>query len=166
VTGSSSSGSSAAAAGYSKSKPYYARVVSVEGLCVLRNADDKDTVRLELQLGPEAVAAGGLSYSPGDALGIWPSNPPQVGVGCVWGGGEGELEAGSNCCGWRFVSCEEEHRGERVGVAMSCQAHNTPKQGLSLALSGAPPPPLPPPSALLAPSPSPQHTHHPYVFHE
>lgn len=78
VTGSSGSSAAAAAAGYSKAKPYYARVVSVEGLCVLRNPDDKDTVKVELQLDPEAVAAGGLTYLPGDALGIWPSNPPEV----------------------------------------------------------------------------------------
>lgn len=79
-----SGASAVAAAGYSKSRPYYARVVSVEGLCVLSNPDDKDTVKLELQLEPEALAAGGLAYTPGDALGIWPCNPPQV---CVcWGG--------------------------------------------------------------------------------
>jgi sulfite reductase (NADPH) flavoprotein alpha-component len=70
----------AAAAGskFSKSRPYYARVVAVEGLCVLEGPDDKDTVRLELELGADAAAAGGLAYLPGDALGIWPSNPPQV----------------------------------------------------------------------------------------
>jgi len=62
---------------YSKSRPYPARVVGVEGLCVLTTAEDKDTVRLRLALSPEAAAAG-LAYEPGDALGIWPSNPPQV----------------------------------------------------------------------------------------
>jgi hypothetical protein len=93
VTGSSGSDAAAAAAGYSKSRPYYARVVSVEGLCVLRYPDDKDTVKVELELEPAAVSAGGLCYSPGDALGIWPSNPPQVrGGGEFWGGGAGGEE--------------------------------------------------------------------------
>lgn len=80
TSGSAEAAAAAAAAGgrFSKSRPYYARVAAVEGLCVLQGPDDKDTVRLELELGPDAVSAGGLAYLPGDALGIWPSNPPQV----------------------------------------------------------------------------------------
>jgi sulfite reductase (NADPH) flavoprotein alpha-component len=80
AAGSDEAAAAAAAAGskFSKSRPYYARVVAVEGLCVLEGPDDKDTVRLELELGPDAAAAGGLAYLPGDALGIWPTNPPQV----------------------------------------------------------------------------------------
>jgi sulfite reductase alpha subunit-like flavoprotein len=101
VTGSSGSNAAAAAAGCSKAKPYYARVVSVEGLCTLRNPDDKDTVKLELLLEPEAVAAGGLTYLPGDALGIWPSNPPQVCGGGVRGrGGLFEWETIAAVCRW------------------------------------------------------------------
>jgi sulfite reductase (NADPH) flavoprotein alpha-component len=80
VAGAGAAAAAAAAAhassGYSKSVPYYARVVSVEGLCVLSSADDKDTVRLQLAL--EGGGEGGLRYAPGDALGIWPTNPPQA----------------------------------------------------------------------------------------
>jgi sulfite reductase (NADPH) flavoprotein alpha-component len=50
------------------------RVVAVEGLCTLSAADDKNTVRVEVDLGDS-----GLRYTPGDALGVWPSNCPQVG---------------------------------------------------------------------------------------
>lgn len=78
AAGVSSSTANSSSKKYSKSRPYYARVAAVEGLCVLTNADDKDTIRLELELGPEGLEAGGLAYQPGDALGIWPSNPPQV----------------------------------------------------------------------------------------
>jgi sulfite reductase (NADPH) flavoprotein alpha-component len=80
AAGADEAAAAAAAAGskFSKSRPYYARVVAVEGLCVLEGPDDKDTVWLELELGPDAAAAGGLAYLPGDALGIWPTNPPQV----------------------------------------------------------------------------------------
>ncbi|WIA38912.1 hypothetical protein OEZ86_005065 [Tetradesmus obliquus] len=80
TSGSAEAAAAAAAAGgrFSKSRPYYARVAAVEGLCVLQGPDDKDTVRLELELGPDAASAGGLAYLPGDALGIWPSNPPQA----------------------------------------------------------------------------------------
>jgi sulfite reductase (NADPH) flavoprotein alpha-component len=80
AAGADEAAAAAAAAGskFSKSRPYYARVVAVEGLCVLEGPDDKDTLRLELELGPDAAAAGGLAYLPGDALGIWPTNPPQV----------------------------------------------------------------------------------------
>lgn len=54
---------------WSKSKPYYATVKAVEGLCKITSADDKDTVRVELDLGDS-----GLGYLPGDALGIYASN--------------------------------------------------------------------------------------------
>jgi sulfite reductase (NADPH) flavoprotein alpha-component len=96
----------AAGSKFSKSRPYYARVVAVEGLCVLSGLDDKDTVRLELELGPDAAAAGGLAYLPGDALGIWPTNPPQVRAGRVqggaglsvgWGSRQKEPAAGDAC---------------------------------------------------------------------
>lgn len=51
------------------------RLVAVEGLCRLVSADDKNTVRVEVDLGDS-----GLQYLPGDALGIWPSNCPEVGA--------------------------------------------------------------------------------------
>ena len=65
---------------WSKSQPYMGRVVAVEGLCTLTSADDKNTIRVEIDLGDS-----GLQYAPGDALGVWPSNCPQVGAerGCV-----------------------------------------------------------------------------------
>lgn len=59
-------------------------VVAVEGLCTLASADDKNTIRVEVDLGES-----GLEYVPGDALGVWPSNSPQVG-GC---GGQGGSSA-------------------------------------------------------------------------
>lgn len=57
---------------WGKSRPYPATVVAVEGLCAITDKDDKNTMRLELDLGDS-----GLSYLPGDALGIWPSNGEQ-----------------------------------------------------------------------------------------
>eukprot|EP00775_Hariotina_reticulata_P009416 gene9416-9581_t len=77
AAGLASSAAVANSSNYSKGRPYTARVAAVEGLCVLQAAEDKDTVRLQLSLSPEA-AASGLVYEPGDALGIWPSNPPQL----------------------------------------------------------------------------------------
>ena len=58
---------------WGKGRPYYGRVVAMEGLCNLSKADDKDTVRVEVDLGDS-----GLRYAPGDALGILPANCPQV----------------------------------------------------------------------------------------
>lgn len=60
---------------WSKSRPFMGRVVAVEGLCTLSSADDKNTIRVEIDLGDS-----GLQYAPGDALGVWPSNCPQVGA--------------------------------------------------------------------------------------
>ena len=48
--------------------------MALEGLCTLSGRDDKNTVRVEIDLGDS-----GLQYTPGDALGVWPSNCPQVG---------------------------------------------------------------------------------------
>ncbi len=59
---------------WGKARPYYARVAAVEGLCAVSRAGDKNTVRVELDLGDS-----GLAYTPGDALGILPANCPQVG---------------------------------------------------------------------------------------
>lgn len=69
----------------SRSRPAYARVLAVEGLCTLSGPEDKDTVRLELELtagpGGDDAPRQGLHYEPGDALGIWPTNSPEVGWG-------------------------------------------------------------------------------------
>ncbi|KAK9824028.1 hypothetical protein WJX72_007096 [[Myrmecia] bisecta] len=58
---------------WNKARPFYARVVALEGLCHIRKASDKDTIRVELDLGES-----GLQYIPGDALGILPYNCPQA----------------------------------------------------------------------------------------
>ena len=50
--------------------------MAVESLCRLQplhTAEQKDTVRVDLDLGDS-----GLAYTPGDALGIYPLNCPQV----------------------------------------------------------------------------------------
>lgn len=53
------------------------QVVALEGLCNLASADDKNTWRVEIDLG-----GSGLEYQPGDALGVWPTNCPEVGCCC------------------------------------------------------------------------------------
>lgn len=58
---------------WSKTRPYFGRVAAIEGLCHISSADDKDTIRVEVDLGDSA-----LTYTPGDALGILPWNCPQV----------------------------------------------------------------------------------------
>lgn len=58
---------------FSKSRPYHAKVVAVQGLCQVQHKDDKDTFRVEFDLGES-----GLTYLPGDAVGIYPSNCTQV----------------------------------------------------------------------------------------
>jgi sulfite reductase alpha subunit-like flavoprotein len=60
---------------WSKSRPYFGTVLAFEGLCNIASADDKDTIRVEVDLGDSA-----LTYTPGDALGILPYNCPQVGL--------------------------------------------------------------------------------------
>ncbi|EIE23365.1 hypothetical protein COCSUDRAFT_36399 [Coccomyxa subellipsoidea C-169] len=57
---------------WGKSRPFYGRVVAIEGLCQISSSDDKDTIRVEVDLGDSA-----LTYTPGDALGILPTNCPQ-----------------------------------------------------------------------------------------
>ena len=44
---------------WGKSRPFYGQVVAVEGLCNLASADDKDTIRVEIDLGES-----GLQYTP------------------------------------------------------------------------------------------------------
>ncbi len=58
---------------WGKSRPLYGKVVAVEGLCKLACEDDKDTIRVEIDLGES-----GLQYTPGDALGVYPLNCNQV----------------------------------------------------------------------------------------
>ena len=64
---------SASAKRWSKARPFPGIVVAVEGLTAVRSAADKDTVRVEIELGES-----GLHYEPGDALGIYPQNCPEV----------------------------------------------------------------------------------------
>ena len=59
---------------WGKSRPFKGQVVAVEGLCQLASPDDKDTIRVEVDLGES-----GLQYTPGDALGVYPLNCTQVG---------------------------------------------------------------------------------------
>ena len=49
-------------------------MVASEGLCNITQVDDKDTIRVEIDLGDS-----GLTYQPGDALGILPLNSYEVG---------------------------------------------------------------------------------------
>jgi sulfite reductase (NADPH) flavoprotein alpha-component len=58
---------------WNRGRPYPAKVIAVESLCTLTDKDDKNTVRVELDLGDSE-----LTYLPGDALGVWPKNNPAV----------------------------------------------------------------------------------------
>lgn len=61
---------------WGKKRPFFGEVVAVEGLCQLASSDDKDTIRVEIDLGES-----GLQYTPGDALGVYPLNCTQVRTG-------------------------------------------------------------------------------------
>lgn len=68
------SATASAAKRYSRSRPYLASLAAVQGLCTITDKSaDKDTVRVSLDLGDS-----GLVYSPGDALGVYPTNEPEV----------------------------------------------------------------------------------------
>lgn len=54
---------------YSKSRPYLAEIAGVSSLCSITGTDDKNTIRVDIDLGDS-----NLSYMPGDSLGIWPQN--------------------------------------------------------------------------------------------
>lgn len=72
--GDSSAAAAAKRGRHSKARPYLARVAALESLCAVADKKaDKDTVRVEFDLG-----ASGLEYAPGDALGIYPTNAPEV----------------------------------------------------------------------------------------
>ena len=57
----------------SKKRPFFGTVLAMESLCIVQSANDKDTIRVEIDLGDS-----GLQYDPGDALGIHASNAPEV----------------------------------------------------------------------------------------
>ena len=57
----------------SKARPYMARVTSINGLCNIQQAGDKNTIQVGLDIG-----GSGLTYEPGDALGMHVCNAPQV----------------------------------------------------------------------------------------
>jgi sulfite reductase (NADPH) flavoprotein alpha-component len=88
-----SSLSAPAAKRYTKSRPYYATVTALEGLCVVTSRADKDTIRVALDLGDS-----GLVYAPGDALGIYPVNNLEVRTGAGW-----EVVCGGGWRGWGRV---------------------------------------------------------------
>ena len=58
---------------WGKSRPYFGSIVASQGLCSIASKDDKDTIRVEIDLGDS-----GLTYMPGDALGIIPLNCHEV----------------------------------------------------------------------------------------
>ena len=58
---------------WGKSRPYFGTIVASQGLCNIASKDDKDTIRVEIDLGDS-----GLTYTPGDALGILPLNCHEV----------------------------------------------------------------------------------------
>lgn len=57
---------------WGKSRPYPAKLVSVERLCQIQRDTDKDTICVQLSVGDS-----GLCYEPGDALGVYPANRGQ-----------------------------------------------------------------------------------------
>jgi hypothetical protein len=97
---------------WGKARPYYARVAAVQGLCQLSSKDDKETVRVELDLGDS-----GLQYLPGDALGIYASNSPQVGSGSQAAGSTRWAAARDVWVGFDVWMC----RGGCAGVALRMQ---------------------------------------------
>lgn len=54
---------------FSKSRPYLAAIAGVSSLCSITGSDDKNTIRVDIDLGDS-----NLQYTPGDSLGIWPEN--------------------------------------------------------------------------------------------
>lgn len=97
---------------WSKSRPYYGTIVAVQGLCTIRSADDKDTFRVELDLGDS-----GLAYVPGDALGIYPTNCPE---------GVRELLAAANLDGNCLVATPGWHYEEEAAVLQALPAGQMP----------------------------------------
>lgn len=61
----------ATAATWSREKPFSAEVIANQRISA--RASDKDIRHIELSL-----EGSGLSYEPGDALGLWPRNPPAL----------------------------------------------------------------------------------------
>lgn len=58
---------------WGKSRPYPGRVVALQPLCNVAGKDDKNTYRVEFDMGDS-----GMAYMPGDALGIYPTNAAKV----------------------------------------------------------------------------------------
>ena len=58
---------------WGKGRPYFGTIVASQGLCNIASKGDKATIRVEVDLGDS-----GLSYTPGDALGIIPLNCHEV----------------------------------------------------------------------------------------
>ncbi len=58
---------------YSKSRPYLAEIIGVSSLCSITGSDDKNTIRIDIDLGDST-----LTYMPGDSLGIWPQNDEEA----------------------------------------------------------------------------------------
>lgn len=65
---------------WTKSRPFYATIVDAESLCTNVNdaIDDKNTVRIEIDMTCSDDDSGSLLYEPGDALGVWPVNDPEA----------------------------------------------------------------------------------------
>ena len=79
----------------------------MEGLCDIRSPDDKDTIRVEIDLGDS-----GLEYTPGDALGIYASNAPEVG------------RTPACCSMQRSVAAEKLLREDERNTLCSSQMHS------------------------------------------
>ena len=59
---------------YSKNNPFYAKVIEKRDLCKVLDADDRETVHIELDL---SAAEKKFSWSPGDSIGVLPENCPE-----------------------------------------------------------------------------------------
>jgi len=60
---------------YSKNNPYYAKVLVKRSLCKVLEADDRETIHMELDL---SGAEKNFSWSPGDSIGVLPENCPDT----------------------------------------------------------------------------------------
>lgn len=71
VAGPSVSGFASEGSGYGKKNPFHATVL--ENLILNGRGADKETRHIELSL-----EGSGLTYQPGDSLGVYPTNPPEL----------------------------------------------------------------------------------------
>jgi sulfite reductase (NADPH) flavoprotein alpha-component len=58
---------------FGKNKPFYSALKRSMPLCVIESKDDKETIHYEFDL-----LGSGLTYQPGDALGIYPLNSTKL----------------------------------------------------------------------------------------